>query len=94
MPFIVLACYLIIVNIIAVILTIIDKTKAQAHRWRISETTLIAISAIGGAIGMYITMHIIHHKTRKTKFMVGIPVIFITEILLFVILYFWIGVKL
>lgn len=88
MPFITLACYLIIINIIAVIVTIIDKEKAKAHHWRISETTLLTISVIGGAIGMYITMHIIHHKIRKTKFMVGIPAIFIIELLLLVILYF------
>lgn len=88
MPFVILTCYLIIINIVAVIVTIIDKIKAKAYRWRISETTLLTISAIGGAIGMYITMHIIHHKTRKTKFMIGIPAIFIIELLLLVILYF------
>lgn len=88
MLFVTFACYLIIINIVAVIVTVIDKKKAKAHNWRISETTLLTISAIGGAIGMYITMHIIHHKTRKTKFMVGIPAIFIIELLLLVILYF------
>lgn len=90
MPFVTLACYLIIINIVAVIVTIIDKTKAKAHHWRISETTLLTISAIGGAIGMYITMRIIHHKTRKTKFMIGIPAIFIIELLLLLILFFMI----
>lgn len=87
MLFSLLMYYLIIINIIAVIVTIIDKKKAQAKRWRISESTLLTISAIGGAVGMYITMHLIHHKTRKSKFMVGIPAIFISELLLLVVIY-------
>lgn len=82
MQFITLTCYFIIINIVAVIVTIIDKEKAKAHHWRISEITLLTISAMGGAIRMYITMRIIHHKTRKTKFMIGIPAIFIIELLI------------
>lgn len=87
MLFTISLCYLIAINLIAVIVTIIDKKKAQAKRWRISEFTLLTISAIGGAVGMYITMHLIHHKTRKSKFMVGIPAIFISELLLLVVIY-------
>ncbi|MEF2919969.1 MAG: DUF1294 domain-containing protein [Acutalibacteraceae bacterium] len=43
---------------------------------------------MGGAIGMYVTMHIIHHKTKKLKFMLGIPLIFFGEILLLIGIYF------
>lgn len=71
--------YLLLINIIAAIITAMDKSKAQRGRWRIKESTLLLLSALGGSIGMYLTMRIIHHKTRKLKFMLGIPVIFFLE---------------
>ena len=65
--------YLVVINIIAVIVTV-DSVK---------ESTLMLISALGGAPAMYLTMLTIHHKTRKPLFMIGIPVIFIIELILF-----------
>lgn len=73
--------YLVLINIVSVIVTIIDKRRAKKDQWRIKESTLLLLSAIGGCIGMYITMRLIHHKTRKFKFMIGIPMIFILQIL-------------
>ena len=64
--------YLVVINIIAVIVTVHDKNAAQRGAWRVKERTL-----------MYLTMLTIHHKTRKPLFMIGIPVIFILELILF-----------
>ncbi len=72
--------YIIVINIIAVIVTIHDKHNAVKHKWRVPESTLLILAALSGCIAMYITMCIIHHKTRKKKFMAGIPVIFLTEL--------------
>ena len=72
--------YLCVINIIAIIVCAADKIKAQLNKWRISEKTLLAISVIGGALGMYITMLIIRHKTKHVKFMLGIPLIIIAQI--------------
>ncbi len=69
-------------------MVIVDKVNACESKWRISENALLSVSAIGGAVGMYITMHIIRHKTRKPKFMIGIPAIFIGEVLLLALVYF------
>lgn len=77
--------YLIIINFIAIAVTISDKRRAVSHRWRIPENTLLLLSALGGSPAMFITMKIIHHKTKHKKFMLGIPAIFILQIL---ILYF------
>lgn len=77
---VVIFIYLLVINLIAVILTIYDKKCAQQGRWRIPEATLLWISAFGGAVGMYITMKRIRHKTQKKKFMLGIPVIFMMEL--------------
>ena len=74
--------YLIIINIVAAAATVLDKYKAVHHKWRISEAALLFISALGGGIAMYASMIIIRHKTRKPKFMLGIPIIVAVEFLL------------
>lgn len=48
----------------------------------IPESTLLLLAALGGSVSMLITMKLIRHKTRKAKFMVGIPVILALQLLL------------
>ena len=76
-----ITAYLILINIIGIILTAVDKFKAVHHKWRISESALLIVSALGGSVGMYATMLIIRHKTRKIKFMLGIPLIAVIELI-------------
>ena len=78
----ILAIYLILINLIAVIVTIYDKLCAVKRRWRIKESTLLLLSALGGSICMYITMLLIRHKTRHIKFMLGIPLILIVQLII------------
>ena len=78
----ILAIYLILINLIAVIVTIYDKLCAVKRSWRVKESTLLILSALGGSISMYITMLLIRHKTRHIKFMLGIPLILIFQILI------------
>ena len=75
-----LAVYLIIINLIAIVITAHDKLAAIRQRRRVPEKTLMLISALGGALAMYLTMLVIRHKTRKPLFMIGIPVIFLLEL--------------
>lgn len=74
--------YLIFINIVAVILTVYDKW-ASIHntKGRIRERNLLLVSVLGGSVSMYIAMLAIRHKTRHSKFMLGIPLIFISQIL-------------
>lgn len=75
--------YLGVISLIAIIITCYDKIAAKhfpGHRT--PEATLLAISAIGGSVAMYLTMQIIRHKTQHKKFMIGIPVIFFIQLLL------------
>ena len=74
-----LAAYLILNGIVFLIYGV-DKYKAVHHKWRIPETTLLVIAVIG-VIGAFAGMHVFHHKTRKPKFYVGVPVIFFLEVL-------------
>lgn len=80
------ALYILIINVFAAIVTLIDKRKSIKGKWRVSEKNLFIIALLGGSVGMYITMRIIRHKTRHNRFMLGLPAIFILQTVLF--LYF------
>lgn len=71
--------YLAVINLIAIIITVYDKHCAKLNKWRVKERTLLLVSALGGSVSMYITMQIIRHKTRHLKFMLGIPLIIISQ---------------
>lgn len=73
--------YLIFINILALIFTVSDKRRAIKHKRRISEFTLMLISALGGSITMFVTMLVIRHKTRHIKFMLGIPLIILIQLI-------------
>lgn len=79
---IILAIYLLIINLISVAVTIYDKICAVKRRWRVKESTLLLLSFLGGSVGMYITMLLIRHKTRHLKFMLGIPIILIFQLVI------------
>ena len=74
-----LAGWLVLLNLIAVIITIHDKKQAQREGWRVRESTLLLIGALGGSPAMLLTMRKIRHKTRHAKFMVGLPVILVLQ---------------
>lgn len=74
-----LETYILLINLISIIVCIVDKIKAQRNLWRISEKTLFTLSAIGGALGMYLTMITIRHKTKHKSFMVGLPFMFLVH---------------
>ena len=75
------ACYLILVNIVALAVFGIDKRKAVRHKYRIPEATLLGLALIGGAAGALAGMHLFHHKTRKPLFR-AIPVLLAAQIVL------------
>ena len=73
--------YFAAINLVAIMLTVYDKRlskKAQSRR--ISEKTLLFVSAIGGAVAMLFTMRIIRHKTQHKRFILGIPVMIVLHI--------------
>lgn len=83
---IILAYYLLAVNLVAAVVCFVDKSLAKRKRWRIREKTLFVLSAIGGSMGMYLAMKLSRHKTKHKRFMIGIPLIIIFQILLLTIL--------
>lgn len=78
--------YFIIINIISSALAVADKRKAKKAKWRIPESTLMLFGLMGGAIGEYLTMKRIHHKTRHKKFMIGLPLEILLHIVIIVLI--------
>lgn len=78
--------YLMIISIIAVIMTVSDKAKARKHKRRIPEKTLFLTAALGGSAAMYLTMLTIRHKTKHKRFMIGLPLIIILQIVIVIII--------
>jgi uncharacterized membrane protein YsdA (DUF1294 family) len=72
--------YLLLINALAFLLMLIDKYKAKKNLWRIRESTLLLIAAIGGSIGALAGMYTFRHKTKHLKFTLGIPVILVLQI--------------
>ena len=77
-----LCLYLLIINALGLLIMLADKEKAKKHLWRIPESTLLTVAALGGSVGCYAGMRLFHHKTIKPKFSVGIPVIFAVQLLI------------
>ncbi len=77
-----LLLYLLIINALGLLLMLADKRKAQKNLWRIPERTLMTVAALGGSLGCLIGMYAFRHKTRHRKFVIGVPVLLIVQLLL------------
>lgn len=82
--------YLVTINALGFLIMLADKEKAKKRLWRIPEATLLTVAALGGSIGCLAGMKVFHHKTRKPKFYIGIPVILALQLILGVIVFLFI----
>ena len=78
--------YLLVANVISFVIYGVDKQKAKHNRWRIPEKVLLSLAVLGGSVGAYVGMYMFRHKTQKAKFFIGIPLIFLLQIV--TIIYF------
>lgn len=74
--------YFVAVNAAAFIIFGFDKYKAMTKMWRIPERILLFLSFLGGAIGGYLGMKTFHHKTRKWRFRLGVPLMLILQLII------------
>lgn len=82
----VLVIYFILVNLLGVYAMYNDKLRAKKRAFRIPEATLFAIAIIGGSIGCILGMYLFRHKTKHLRFVYGLPLILILQIVGLVLL--------
>ncbi len=79
----------VITSVASVIVCIADKLRSKKKgRTRVSEATLMTLSAFGGALFMFLTMLVIRHKTRHSRFMVCLPLMIIFQAAIAYLIYF------
>ena len=83
--------WLALISLIACVITVYDKIASKRlPRHRTPEKTLFLLSVLGGSVALYATMQLIRHKTQHKRFMIGIPLIIVAQIVgivLLIILY-------
>lgn len=67
--------YFCIMNVLTFLVYGVDKRRAKSGKYRISERFLLFLVLIGGAGGAWLGMYVFRHKTKHTKFVIGVPVI-------------------
>lgn len=72
--------WLIAINPLTFVLFSMDKARARRGAWRFSERALILCAVFGGSVGAMLGLCVFRHKTKKRKFTVGLPVIFIAQL--------------
>lgn len=79
--------YFAIISLISVIVCIYDKLISKKNRveLRVPEKTLFILSALGGSVAMYVCMQLVRHKTKHKRFMIGIPLIIVLQIVLIIL---------
>ena len=82
-----LAAYILILNLLALLLFGIDKAKARRHAFRIPEAVLFEVALLGGSAGA-ICMLLFRHKTKQWRFRIGLPFILVLQLLL-VAIFVW-----
>lgn len=83
---ILIAVYVIAINLITFIVYGRDKSQARRREWRTPESTLFILAIAGGSVGALLAMYVFHHKTRKKVFAIGIPAILLVQLLLLLVL--------
>ena len=78
-----------VTSAVSVIVCIADKLRSKKKgRTRVSEATLMTLSAFGGALFMFLTMLLIRHKTRHPRFMIGLPLMIVFQAAIAYLIYF------
>ena len=84
--------YLVLANLVAFAMYGIDKRRAIKNKWRIPEKRLLLAALFGGAPGALWGMILFHHKTKKAKFFLTVPVLFVLQVVLFSWLFWRLGI--
>ncbi len=75
----ILVWYLAVINFTTWVAYGLDKGRAKSGKWRIPERTLLLLALAGGSLGALAGMIMFRHKTRKPKFYISVPVMFVAH---------------
>lgn len=86
-PWGLLACWLVLINVITFFVFGADKLQAKRKEKkdtvrRVPEKNLLLLAAVGGSLGALLGMKVFHHKTLHRAFKIGVPVILALQILI------------
>lgn len=76
----IIAIYVILINLFGLAVMGIDKYKAKKKTFRIPEATLFTVAIFGGSLGTTLGMFLFHHKTRHWYFLYGMPLILLVQL--------------
>ena len=77
-----LLIFLAAINAAAFFVYGLDKRRARMNRRRVPIVTLLTLAAAGGSVGSLAAMYIFRHKTQKSYFTLGVPLILMVQLLL------------
>ena len=77
--------YLVALSVITFIVFAYDKMCATKGLWRIPESVLLFLSAVGGAMGGILAMCICRHKTQKPAFVNGLPAFIVLQAVIMIL---------
>ena len=77
----VITLYFVAVNLASAVAFAWDKYCAVKGQWRVSESTLLAIAAIGGSIGAIVAMRLLRHKTQKEPFKTSLRLVVVMQVI-------------
>ncbi len=83
----ILIWYVSVINFLAWMIYGVDKWRAKSGKWRIPERTLLLLALAGGSLGALAAMLMFRHKTRKPKFVISVPVMFVAHCVIIALLY-------
>ena len=86
-PWALLACYLLVMNLVTFLVFGLDKWKAKRKVKnesvrRVPERALFLLAILGGSLGALLGMKVFHHKTLHKSFRFGIPAILTLRVLI------------
>ncbi len=75
-----LAVWFSVCSVLGAGMAVHDKRAAIKGKYRVRESSLLLAGALGGALVMWLVMLVIHHKTRRLKFMLSLPLMALLHI--------------
>ena len=80
-----LLIYLGLINLICFLAFGFDKYRANRDKWRLKNGLLLGLSFIGGALGGIVGMKVFRHKTKKSYYKMGLPLMVLMQVLILVL---------